>query len=490
MAGNDPGNGSGKVWYTSRFADNVTVIDMGGLRVSSACGIRHPAKCRNLVVNSTHHGDYVSTHAVFIPLENGLYYVVEITHNGSSRSFQNYTSHNTFHVNPSIQCPSNCVSVGIFQIGTHYYSLCVTLSDSVCTCQIYKDENTVEYFLRSCHRYGVFGTHTNDTILRQLSNVIASHNPRQPHLFFFIGRYLYQINPIAGTKSQSYIVSDVCSSLKHVTLLEHKLHMYCANESAIYDLNDGLLIHIRQLELFYQCSSTTNVTIDLGVAERLTYTSEDTEKTRTIALPGSSVLRFGTCFILQNNSIFLYLDQNDGVYLFNGTTNEFHHVNNTQGCIMDQCQWPQVFNNHYLAVRGSGEDSVVVYDVEEFQTPILTLHRVSYQVGVVIDNLQISQRAELTTTISASHASTLHLSPSPVLTISSAVMMTSLIPSSSLVILIQSPISTAVTTHDPTLNEVDNFNIIGTVIFPTAVIIIIVIIFTTSIIVPVYITYR
>lgn len=452
VAGNEPSNGSGKVWYTSRFAENVTVIDMGGLRVSSACGIRHPARCRNLVVNSTHHGDYVSSHAVFVPLDNG-FYVIEITHNGSTTRSM-YTSHETFHVmemNPSV-CPSNCVSVGIFKIGTQHYSLCATPSNSVCTCQLNRIENSAVYVLRRCRSHFFITT----SILHQLSNVVALHIPRQPPLLlFFIGNVLYHINLSYGTSSLRLRVPEsVCPTIEQITLEDHKLYMYCTNVSAVYDLNDERLLPRRQLQLFYPCSSTTNVTIDLGVAERavsnLTYRSVGTDYniiTRISALPGTSLLRFGTCITLQNNSIFLYLDWNDGVYLFNGTTNDFYQINNTQCYIRDQCQWPQVFNNQYLAVRGSSQDSVAVYDIGNFQTPILNLNQVSYQIGVVIDNFKISQQAEITRTPSTSYASTLH----PSQTISSTVMP------------IHSPISNAVTTDINSIPEAIDLYLPGTV---------------------------
>ena len=143
---------------------------------------------------------------------------------------------------------------------------------------------------------------------------------------------------------------------------------------------------------------------------------------------------------------------------------------------MDQCQWPQVFNNEYLAAKGSiySQDSVVVYDIEDIQTPILTLHQVPYQVVVVIDDLQISQQAEITISLTTSifHGYTLRSTPSQM--ISSAVMTSTLIPSSSL--LTQSPMSNAVSIDDPTLTAVDNFNLMGTVIFPVVLIIVVAIV--------------
>ena len=403
-AGNEPGNGRGKVWYTSRYDKNATVVDLGGSRVSSACGVRHPSRCRDLFVNSTRHGDYLSSHAVFLPLDRG-FYVVEIAHNGSA-SGPNYTSHQSFVVEMSPFCPLNCTSLGLFKVGVHYYSVCATLFERMCTCQLDRNENSADYFLRSCQTYHLVGT---GSILSEISNIVSSTNPRQRFIYFFVGSVLFYVNPVYG--SSRILINNVCPSVSHLTLEGHNLYIYCTNlVSAVYNLNDGTSFFTRPNQLFYPCSPTANVTINLGIADRvsnLIYTSEDAEM--PAVLPSMSQFEFGMCFTLRNNSThtFLYLDRNNGVYIFNITTSEFFHVNNTQGCLVDRCQWPQLFNNRYLAVRECNPDSLAVFDIESAQTPILKLSQVSYLVAVVIDDTLISQLPEMD---SASHTT----NPSPV----------------------------------------------------------------------------
>ena len=434
-AGNEPGNGSGKVWYTFRYAESaVNVILLGGERVSSACGLRRPSQCDKLMVNSTRYGDYVSSHTVFVPLsEGGSFYIVKITHNGSTLDSLNYTSSVRLPLTQApttSRCPINCTSIGIFKLRSLFYTLCATFSDTICACQLSKNLTRSDgYFLQNCHQYRF--SWISGSILNQLSNIVVSSNIRQPYLFFFIRNYLYYISPIYRTwEYMSSLPSDQCSFVNQLLLEDHKLFIICANHdySAVYNLNNGRLLAISSNRriLYYPCSSSSNVTVTLATldsngAANLMYASEHT---RTItAFPGGVNFEFGKCIMVGGTPAFMYLDQNDGVCIFNTSSMEFAHVNNTRGCntSVGACRWPQVFNNRYLITEDSNQDSLTVYDIKQsFECPILSLSRVPSQVVALIGDLQISQLIKTTNTVPRT---SVVIAPTP----ASVVKMTTLI---------------------------------------------------------------
>ena len=469
-------NGSGKVWYKPLLAElassTVTVVDLPG-EVSSACGLRHPSRCRTLVVNSTQCDAYVSRHIVFVPLESE-FDVLEITHNGSALGGSNYTSFERLQtIQRGTPCPVNCTSVGMFKIRAHYYSLCATLSSIVCTCQLSRQTiDSTEYLLSNCQQFDV----RIAAVVDHISNIVSSSNPRQPYLFFFVSNALFRLSPVDRILSYINEVSQ-CSSVDQLTMEENKLFIYCANNvSAVYDLNIGrlLALYLNGQERHYQCSSTTNITISIGTDSRtsnLTYISEDA--ILSVPLPRGVIIEYGTCFVHEGDPIFLYLDQRNGVHLFNVTASVFTHLNHTSACEGNSCQWPQVFHNTYLIAKNSMRDSLTVYDIERnLRSPILNLDNVPYQAVALIDELQISRPIQTSSTTSTLFTSPMP-TPSPVFTGVTLTQKTSLgmfsiqtLPSS-LPVISPSP-------DDPIVSN--EFELAGTIAFVAAVLAIIIVI--------------
>ena len=382
VAGNEPGNGSvrARVLLKSTLQEETTVIDLPDHQVSSACGLRYPSRCSNLTVESTRHNDQVSSHVAFIPLEDGIF-ILKVTHNGSALGDSNYIS---YEVLPPIKLgqdcfnpTTNCTSLGIFKIRSSLYSLCVSSSSEMCSCQIDVRDNS-DYFVKNCQVYPFFRLSKD-----QISNVVVFQ--RQQSLFyFFVENYLFNINLDTGSHGQVFDYDNMdCLSVDRLILVDYTLYIYCTNVSAIYHLNNGTLTDSSERRKFvYPCSAADNVEVNLNETTTLTYSSQDGSKV-TVGLAGSGNFVTGKCFIYRGSVAFLYLRETDGVYLFDRMKNETFLISNTSEFLMNQNRHvPLVFSNMYFAIQSGDVDSLSLYDIRNIQTPLLSLYPVPQRIVV------------------------------------------------------------------------------------------------------------
>ena len=450
VAGNEPGNGSvrARVLLKSRLQGETTVINLPDHQVSSACGLRYPSRCGKLTVESTRHNDQVSSHVFFIPLEDGIF-ILKVTHNGSALGDSNYIS---YEVLPPIKLgqdcfnpATNCTSLGIFKIRSSLYSLCVSSSSKMCSCQIDVRDNT-NYFLKNCQVHRFFRLPKD-----QISNVVVFQRQQQSLLYFFVENYLFNINLDTGSNSHQqvfYYNNMDCLPVDRLILVDYTLYIYCTNVSAIYHLNNGTLTDSSEGRKFvYPCSAADIVEVNLNATTTLTYSSQDGSKV-TVGLPGSGNFVTGKCFMYRGSVVFLYLRETDGVYLFDAMRNETFLINNTGELLMDQNQHiPLVFSNVYFVIQNGHVDSLSLYDIGNIQTPLLSLYPVPQQIVVAfVSDLNVTLPTQAIT-------STSYSAPTP--TPSSAFHTSSLSPPSNSI----QPPNSSISSFSPTTDVPPSGNV-------------------------------
>ena len=360
---------------------NSKVVSIAGDHaVSPACG-PHPTRCRTLTVNSTLYEYYRSSHTVFVPLEDGLYILyLELMYNGTAQLPAGYSPSIDYQKTMTLEfsetiCSSDCVSLGVYEVGVQFYSLCATLPSNLCTCELETDP-VGGYSFRRCHTFVVsdLGSRYED-----MSNVVTLSNDNL--LMFIIDSIPHQLNPIEGTSQTLDSIHDVCTSVTQLSIDNTKsiVYIYCTNASIIFNVGTNS-VTLFEGQFFYPCSTNTNITVNLPASRGgnvgISYNEGDT-KTDTF-LPGTTSFISGECITYRGNYIFLYGDQSGGIYLFNVTTNTFSNLSHRS-----QELDLQVFGSRYPTVIDHKRRAVTVFDLENFSLPLIDLFQVSPQFNLV-----------------------------------------------------------------------------------------------------------
>ena len=397
-----PGGTGGKIWiWHSKRMNPFRIVEPLHQPVSLTCGT-HPMMCQTLMVKSTHLSDYQRRHTVFIPLQRGIYilsldsqlYIEETTQLPSYSLSINHDKTMTLEYRGTSDCPADCTSLGVYEVGVQFYSLCAAVPNTLCTCELNSDAGT--YSLRRCRTFTVHD-------VEQISNVVSLSNSNFRLLMFLVRNFLIQLNPIDGTYHNLLTVIHECTSVTHLSLdnTGNILYVHCTNNiSIIYDLGTATVHTLFQGKYFYQCSMNTNITVSLpttGTKSSITFRKEHME-THSF-LPGEENFISGVCIMYEKNTIFMYNDRIHGTYLYNATSDTFTNIlNRTHPC--DQCEQIIVFGNKYPTVTDSEQRSVFVFDLDNFTAPIISLNGVSPQsISLISDSFPEPMRTTQVTSI-------------------------------------------------------------------------------------------
>ena len=401
--GNDV-RGNPMVWIMSRLSTSTATYPLSDFTLSAACAA-HPTRCRELSIHSEQlENSFSRRYFIFVPLESAIGILV-LQSNSSLPVTGNQLilvqTEKLSYPTGLRGCSQMCTSLGVFKLGAAFYTMCVSLRH-VCICELQFNEMDVKQsYFRNCQRFLDIG---NDIDLHQISDIAVTIQIRQYILLFFLGPSILQINPIRGTIYYDLPeLENDCLPVRQLRVERNtRLVVYCNARMIVYDLDQRGFdqeLSTDQGELWYPCpmttSSSTNFTVHLTSNRHIAYWRDNMR----ILLPLQSTMIFdsGICTSFQNHNLLIFIDHNDGAYLFNPrpalSGEELIHLVGTEGCVSGQCEQPLVYDR-YVVIRS--ERKISVYDLEDVTLPMISLLQASIQtVALVYDVYTVTEVSEV-----------------------------------------------------------------------------------------------
>ena len=358
--------------YSSSSTQNHKQLTISGAELSAECG-ENLVRCEDPLILTTTINKTAVQHLFFIPLTSGLL-IVELVQTGLQVSIRNKQL-----LNSPQSDTTRCSPVKAFGINHDYYLACVdSQRHYISMHRIFLNKTVLQKSKLAVAPFDHFNIHPS-LDMQTLSNfVYFGEDIFARMVAFAVDNFMYAIDILAYSGMEYYGgIGNNCTHVKYLEYIgDNRLLAYCDFVNVEFDTQDEDWEYQWWNNLNGVLYICPNRSIELRIVTDPTYLKYKINSlVGNIDLLGNGV-HDGVCFGAANkDTLFVYSDQNSGVYAVNMQTFKATKLMSAS-CEIAGCLSLDVVDDRYLVIRRNdrNDKNLTVLDAENNEAILTSEH--------------------------------------------------------------------------------------------------------------------